>query len=70
MNEIVHLQRDLHANDFALVKKNTTVELERFNCLSLCQRESPSLNAGSLLPLTFAMQLSTSVSWRWRCVFV
>ena len=30
MNEIVHLQRDLHANDFALVKKNTTVELERF----------------------------------------
>ena len=59
------LQRDLHANNFALANK-TPLGLERFYLhLNFSQGalSSPLLEVSSRL--RFALQLSASVSWRW-----
>ena len=53
-NEILELQSDLHANDFALCEAHTLWNSNVFVCFSLLVRESrPSLNDKGLFPPSF-----------------
>ena len=62
MMDFLDLQRDFVANDFAFVKKTP---------FSSCPSDSPfAQRLGSLLRLLTTLQLSVSVSRRWRRVLV
>ena len=71
MNDIFDLQRDLHANGFALREEHTFgTRTLLFAFLFLSQRVGLRSTLGFSSHLLFTLQLFASVFWPWRCVFV
>ena len=67
VNDVLDLQ---HAHDFA-VQEKTPLGFELFYCpFSFCQRVALRRVLVVSLRLLLTLQLSASVSWRWRCILV
>ena len=70
-NEILDLQRDLHANDFALCEAYT-FGIRTFLFAFLFQSERVALRSMTRVSSRrlLTLQLSAFVFWRWGCVLV